>query len=108
MPTLRCPRRLRIKVELSSSLEMEARFKRSRSNQLTETNRGSSRKFREKEEDKVHLKSIQQKHRGESVYKQNLQCARPRKDSNRWVKPRAHVLKALDDHKVQGHNLERM
>ena len=108
MLTLRCPRRLRTKAELSLNKEVEARFKRSRSNQLTETSKGSSRRFKEKEEDKVLLKSIQQKHRGESVYKQNLQCARPRKDSNQWVKPRAHVLKALDDHKVQGHNLERM
>ena len=108
MSTLRCLRRSRIKVELSSNLEMEVSLKRSRSNQLTETSKGSSRKFKEKEEDKVHLKSIQQKHRGESVYKQNLQCAKPRKDSDRWVNKRAHVLKALDDHKVQDLNLERM
>ena len=110
MSTLRCLRRSRIKVELYSSLEMEARFKssRSRSNQLTETSKGSSKKFKEKEEDKVLLKSIQQKHRGESVSKQNLQCVRPRKDSKQWVNKRAHVLRALDDHKVQGLNLERM
>ena len=107
MSTLRCPKRSRIRLELFSNREVEARFKRSRSNQLTEVSKGSSRKFKEKEEDKVHLKSIQQKHRGESVFKQNLQCARPRKDSNRWVNKRAHVLKALDDHKVQDLNLER-
>ena len=107
MPTLRCLKRSRIRVELFSNKEVEARFKRSRSNQLTETNRGSSRKFREKEEDKVHLKSTQQKHRGESVYKRNLQCVRQRKDSNQWVNKKAHVLKALDDHKVQDLNLER-
>ena len=110
MSTLRCLRRSRIKVKLYSNQEMQARFKRSRSrsNQLTETSKGSSRKFKEKEEDKVLLKSIQQKHRGESVSKQNLQCARPRKDSNHRVKPRAHVLRVLDDHKVQDLNLERM
>ena len=107
MLTLRCPRRLRTKAELSLNKEVEARFKRSRSNQLTETNKESSRKFREKEEDKVHLKSTQQKHRGESVCKRNLQCARQRKDSNQWVNKKAHVLKALDDHKVQDLNLER-